>query len=166
MRTGPNRQHSASVLRIGTQQRRTTDLIKDCRFCGRTHERNRCPAFGQVCKLCKKKNHFAVVCRSKFVRQLTAEEDGTSLMTMTVEEPDDTTVVNNVRPSWDPKGIFMTLHVCWTSDSISSRYPCGILSAAATLNLSATRILFDRPTVYFEFTAGQRLNRQVRVFSR
>ena len=44
-------------------------------------------------------------------RQLTAEEDRTPLMTMTVEEPDDTTVVNNVRPTCDRKGIFTTLHV-------------------------------------------------------
>ena len=30
----------------------------DCHFCGRQHQRNRehCPAFGKVCKLCKPKN--------------------------------------------------------------------------------------------------------------
>jgi len=34
--------------------------IKDCRFCGRNHERCSCPAFGQICAYCKKKNHFVV----------------------------------------------------------------------------------------------------------
>ena len=39
--------------------------IKDCRFCGRKHERRSCPAFGQICAYCKKKNHFVAKCPSK-----------------------------------------------------------------------------------------------------
>ena len=39
--------------------------IKDCRFCGRSHERSNCPAFGQVCAYCKKKNHFVAKCPPK-----------------------------------------------------------------------------------------------------
>ena len=139
-------EHSASVLRIGNQQRRATGLIKFCRFCGRTHERNRCPAFGQVCKLCKKKNHFAVVCRNQFVRQLTAEEDGTPLMTMTVEVPGDTTVVNNVRPTCDPKGIFATLHVAGRPIrfQVDTSAACNVISRRNVELIGGTRTL--RPT--------------------
>ena len=39
--------------------------IKDCRFCGWSHERRRCPAFGQVCACSKKKNHFVAKCPPK-----------------------------------------------------------------------------------------------------
>ena len=39
--------------------------IKDCRFCGRNHERRRCPAFGQICVYCKKRNHFVAKCPAK-----------------------------------------------------------------------------------------------------
>ena len=39
--------------------------IRNCRFCGRNHERRCCPAFGQACAYCKKKNHFEVKCPAK-----------------------------------------------------------------------------------------------------
>ena len=33
-------------------------------FCGRTHGRRNCPAFGKECHVCNKKNHFAKYCMS------------------------------------------------------------------------------------------------------
>ena len=39
--------------------------IKDCRFCGRNHERRSCPAFGQICAYCKKRNHFVASAQQK-----------------------------------------------------------------------------------------------------
>ena len=39
--------------------------IKDCRFCGRNHERRSCPGFGQICAYCKKRNHFVAKCPAK-----------------------------------------------------------------------------------------------------
>lgn len=38
--------------------------IQQCRYCGRKHElsKQKCPAYGQVCHKCKKKDHFAVMC--------------------------------------------------------------------------------------------------------
>ena len=43
----------------------TEGRIKDCRFCGRSHERRNCPAFGKICAYCKKKNHFVAKCPAK-----------------------------------------------------------------------------------------------------
>ena len=37
---------------------RSTKKISDCKFCGRTHERHNCPAFGKECHRCSGKNHF------------------------------------------------------------------------------------------------------------
>ncbi|XP_055861369.1 uncharacterized protein LOC106067741 [Biomphalaria glabrata] len=42
-----------------------TSFISDCRSCGGSHGKYNCPAFGQTCRKCKKRNHFAVKCRSK-----------------------------------------------------------------------------------------------------
>ena len=39
-------------------------MVDDCKFCGKSHERNRekCPTFGQICKKCKKENHIVSKC--------------------------------------------------------------------------------------------------------
>ena len=38
-----------------------------CKFCGNQHQLGKkfCPAFGKICKTCKKKNHFAKMCKMK-----------------------------------------------------------------------------------------------------
>nr|XP_015840015.1 PREDICTED: uncharacterized protein LOC107398947 [Tribolium castaneum] len=38
-------------------------LIKGCSRCGRDHPMNNCPAYGKICNLCKKPNHFANFCK-------------------------------------------------------------------------------------------------------
>ena len=37
-------------------------LVQECKFCGRHHERNRakCPVYGHICSSCGKPNHFVV----------------------------------------------------------------------------------------------------------
>ena len=42
-------------------------LVEECKFCGRQHQRNRakCPAYGQICSSCGKPNHFPVKCGKK-----------------------------------------------------------------------------------------------------
>ncbi len=39
----------------GNHEQRT---VSNCSFCGESHKRGRCPAFGKICNICKKKNHF------------------------------------------------------------------------------------------------------------
>lgn len=38
-----------------------------CKYCNYKHEqkREKCPAVGQLCKICEKKNHFQTVCKFK-----------------------------------------------------------------------------------------------------
>ena len=50
--------------RDGGQQHREQFEIKNCHFCGDSHKKGRCPAFGKDCAKCGKKNHAAKVCRS------------------------------------------------------------------------------------------------------
>ncbi|KAL4718190.1 hypothetical protein ACJJTC_013132 [Scirpophaga incertulas] len=40
-------------------------MINSCLRCGRTHPINNCPAYGKVCAVCKKYNHFAKQCSTK-----------------------------------------------------------------------------------------------------
>ncbi|CAM4713618.1 unnamed protein product [Leuciscus chuanchicus] len=54
------------ALRGAVHQRRTSDTV-DCKFCGKTHDKNKlkCPAYGKKCKKCGKDNHFAAKCRAR-----------------------------------------------------------------------------------------------------
>ena len=36
----------------------------DCKFCGKSHDKGKCPAYGKVCNNCGHKNHFESKCQS------------------------------------------------------------------------------------------------------
>lgn len=44
--------------------------ILDCKFCGYSYEVRKCPAFGETCKKCNKKNHFKSRCKTRDVSTL------------------------------------------------------------------------------------------------
>lgn len=44
--------------------------IFNCTYCGNKHVKGKCPAFGKMCKICKRKNHFANVCKFKNVQEV------------------------------------------------------------------------------------------------
>ncbi len=39
-------------------------IIRNCKYCGRDHNKGKCPAYGINCKRCEKRNHFARKCMS------------------------------------------------------------------------------------------------------
>lgn len=43
---------------------RRQNMIQDCKYCGRDHQRGKCPAYGEICKKCKKIIHFSSKCMS------------------------------------------------------------------------------------------------------
>ena len=45
-----------------TRNQNTRDFIKKCKFCDSSHPRGKCPAYGKVCHVCNKRNHFKVCC--------------------------------------------------------------------------------------------------------
>ena len=65
------RRRSVSRYRRGQNRSPSADrrdsTSRRCKFCDRNHppSKEECKAFGAVCKICKKKNHFASVCKSK-----------------------------------------------------------------------------------------------------
>ena len=46
-----------------TQSHTHTDYT-DCKFCGKSHDKGKCPAYGNVCNNCGHKNHFESKCKS------------------------------------------------------------------------------------------------------
>ena len=57
--------------------------IKDCRFCGKDHKKKKefCPAWGETCRKCSKKNHFEKKCTQKvhMIEQHEEENQGSSI---------------------------------------------------------------------------------------
>ena len=48
-------------------EKRVEEVLIKCKFCNKSHPRDKfkCPAWGKTCSLCKRKNHFAVVCNAQ-----------------------------------------------------------------------------------------------------
>ena len=59
--TNQNNESSDVNALKSSSDKSSTHMVDDCKFCGMPHERNRekCPAFGKVCKKCKKEDHVA-----------------------------------------------------------------------------------------------------------
>ena len=45
-----------------TRNQNTRRFIKKCKFFDSSHTRGKCPAYGKVCYVCNRKNHFKVCC--------------------------------------------------------------------------------------------------------
>lgn len=105
--------------------------IATCKFCGQTHEWKKllCPAWGQKCANCRKKNHFAVKCPAKgnnqqrlyTVETPAAEEE--YLLTLDMKE-----YVNTVGGSAVPKRLYATM--CMQNQKVQFQLDCG-----ATVNV-------------------------------
>ena len=44
-------------------ERKPARIIKNSKYCGGSHLRAKCPAYGKNCNVCFKNNHFAKVCK-------------------------------------------------------------------------------------------------------
>ena len=54
---------------------RNNDQSRTCRYCGKAHQKGRCPAYGKMCNKCRKWNHFASVCQSKSVSNIAQQQN-------------------------------------------------------------------------------------------
>lgn len=53
-----------------------SDWVKSCRRCGSTHQVRQCPAFNLQCTTCKKKGHYAKMCRSNRSKVSSVQSSG------------------------------------------------------------------------------------------
>ena len=65
-----------------------------CKFCGYENvpERKKCPAWGKVCKQCKKKNHFAKGCKDAVVNAFESHEHLEEISVVRVQATKDKAV--------------------------------------------------------------------------
>ncbi|MCG7866506.1 MAG: hypothetical protein JAY74_09055 [Candidatus Thiodiazotropha taylori] len=63
------RGHGARGRGAHGQSRGETRNSDSCTNCGGSNSHKTCPAYGKECRYCKKKNHFAAVCRKKLNKQ-------------------------------------------------------------------------------------------------
>ena len=54
----------------GPRMLRGNEQSKICKYCGYTHQKGKCPAYGKICNNCRKWNHFSTVCESKAVNNI------------------------------------------------------------------------------------------------
>ena len=78
------------------QEDRSIDAIRkeqereSCNNCGKQHPRNKCPAYGTLCRKCGKANHWQLVCRSGKRKQLNQGTKPVFKKTIhTIEDRDD-----------------------------------------------------------------------------
>ena len=60
----------------GSNKNNNRQTVTSCAYCGESHKRGQCPAYGKECNFCKKLNHYSKVCfsRGKDVHQLSSSE--------------------------------------------------------------------------------------------
>ena len=47
-----------------TKNKISKERISGCNYCGNYHAAKSCPAYGKICNVCKKRNHFARMCKA------------------------------------------------------------------------------------------------------
>ena len=85
MKQREKRGNEAARIRPRETRRATTGIVVNCSFCGKTHDRGKCPAWGRKCRVCQGLNHFAAKCRKvrRDVRTVETEQYGVSSLKMT-----------------------------------------------------------------------------------
>ena len=72
---------SASISKVDARPIVVSEAQKfNCKFCGYQHAKGRCPAYGQSCRKCGGKNHFAKKCLAKSVQAVERDNGQTEVV--------------------------------------------------------------------------------------
>ena len=96
----------------GSRSERGDSEKKNCGRCGRTHDKDSCPAKGKECNKCHKIGHFANKCKTKQIHEVTEEVDSLFLgsVTETPAEANVDEIITDSEPPWRT-----TLVICGTA---------------------------------------------------
>ena len=68
-----------NLVSVDGIRNRSTRSKTNCKFCGRSHGKRDCPAFGKECHNCGRKNHFSKMCRSQGSSKSESKHDSRKL---------------------------------------------------------------------------------------
>ncbi|GBM57644.1 hypothetical protein AVEN_225022-1 [Araneus ventricosus] len=87
-----------------------SDTVFNCQKCGKEHKKLKCPAYGKICSKCKRKNHFAAVCKTvkknyRNVNNLENDNSSNSGMNLFIDSVteqvnNDMLIVNSLDSLW------------------------------------------------------------------
>ncbi|GBM78829.1 Retrovirus-related Pol polyprotein from transposon 17.6 [Araneus ventricosus] len=87
-----------------------SDTVFNCQKCGKEHKKLKCPAYGKICSKCKRKNHFAAVCKTvkknyRSVNNLENDNSSNSGMNLFIDSVTeqvnkDMLIVNSLDSMW------------------------------------------------------------------
>ena len=117
-----------------------------CKFCGYEHapERKKCPAWGKVCKRCKKKNDFAKGCKDAAVNAIGSDEDLEEISVVRVQAMKDKAVFAKMPLQQKPVKFKLTVELVltfchlstwkmWISSLVPSPSSCGMAPRSSLL---------------------------------
>ena len=98
---------------------------QSARYCGGSHRRGDCPAYGQTCKKCSNQNHFSQVCLQRNSsqthisesQQLSDDDSGDSIMTLDLSQ-DSAQEVLDVQSKQLKSKIHVTMEIKGGSETI------------------------------------------------
>ena len=171
---GGNRTDAASEFAMRVKPTVPTSEHQRCKFCGKTHGRGRCPAYGQICSHCKRRNHFAAVCQNKpRVRQLSLEcnEDansGMNAMSVTLDsEPCQDTINTVNEKAAQPRGADATaVYATVQIDGIPMRFQldtgasCNVIRVKTGTSDKLDEFVLPRRERYYGCTMVQKRHRK------
>ena len=84
----PRRNFTDKGKHFSNKNKQNQGKITSCTKCGKSHDINKCPAYGKFCSTCKKKNHFSVVCKNKkFVQEVEQGETVDTIVDQNASDP-------------------------------------------------------------------------------
>ena len=109
-----------------------------CKYCGKQHEmrKERCPAYGQTCRKCQKKNHWASQCHSatkevKLVKKVESRDDEYEEIRSVRLTPSEIMHVNTLVESKYPKQLYATIEISGkpVKFQLDSGATCNVITA-------------------------------------
>ena len=61
----PRHNNPDRLVDVHVVKKGKSNYYSNCKFCGKSHDKGKCPAYGKTCNKCGGKNHFEAKCTQK-----------------------------------------------------------------------------------------------------
>ena len=97
-----------------------------CQFCGYSHKRGRCPAYGKICNSCHKQNHFSKVCKATTKEVHTVDNGSVSN-----EQPFFTSAIGSKQVTDKDWYVILQINSCTIPFKIDIGAQCNVMPTGA-----------------------------------